>query len=633
LAQVGAAAVGAPLIALWFEAMMLALLHACLVLVFLSVAVATGMCRKPPGFPTGVAPDLAPRPFAEACSTPSSVRLSMDATGVAYNGPDEDQIVVDIISQGPIPWSISRFNQGDLAPRLGPRWQASQSNLGVRAPRGGSSLDYADAHCSQAWRPHRQYGIVLPTVARNGQDWGEGRFYGTASLSTQSMGFGYSMVDGSFGPGDCDVVVGKAGRGEEADIDVAVSWIPYEAGFPSGYVAAPHTWKMASWQEPGAHSPVLSEAASEVVKWIWGVDPRQGGNHSVVTIPGRSTKDGMLFATCTDEGMKNNANNIVGVRPAEDNLAWQVQVHEDFDPSSFRLAPMTQWMFAFLFVPWADVDNLHAVHVNGLTGMPHRVAGAVIVKRVGKGRYCLRVADKGPLDGVLLLQCAARHSMVAGTSNGFLSYEWSDADAAFVVEVRHTATAPSGSNRFPQSDADFYAVWMDHRNPPAMTPLANRVSTGNPTVGAVATAVAVASATAANTIAAEGLPWGEARDNQLKQSRESSTQPELQEPLEAAEDRLASARSSRDQALMSNTREAGEALMHHGTRHSGSHGFPMGVLLGILATLCVGMVLPQIYGGCWRRRKVQRSNPELSARSGYGAGFAQPEEQEEMAPL
>jgi len=228
--------------------------------------------------------------------------------------------------------------------------------------------------------------------------------------------------------------------------------------------------------------------------------------------------------------------------------------------------------------------------------------------------------------------------MVAGTSNGFLSYEWSDAEAAFVVEVRHTATAPSGSNRFPQSDADFYAVWMDHRNPPTMTPLANRGNIGNPTVGAVATAVAVASAAAANVAAAEGRPLGEAGigNGQQKQSRDFSTQPALQEPLEAAEDRLVRARSSRDQALRDaarDTREASEALLNHRTKHAGSHGFPLGVLLGVLATVCVGLVLPQVYGGCWRRRKTHQSNPDLSARSGYGAGFAEPSDQEEMAPL
>jgi len=294
-----------------------------------------------------------------------------------------------------------------------------------------------------------------------------------------------------------------------------------------------------------------------------------------------------------------------------------------------------------LFVPWLNVDNLHAVHVNGLTGKPHRVAGAVIVKRVGKGRYFLRVAEKGPLDGVLLLQCAARHSMVAGTSNGFLSYEWNDAEAAFVVEVRHTATGPSGSNRFPQSDADFYAVWMDHRNPPTMTPLMYRGNTGNPTVGAVATAVEVAAAAsaAASVANAEGAPSGEASSSQIqqKQSKDSRTSPELQEPLEAAEDRLETVRS-RDQALRDAVRataEAEKALMQDGSRRSDSNGFGFfqGILFGVLASLCAGLVLPQVFGGFWRRRAMLPSSEELSARSGYGARFSQPEEQEEMAPL
>lgn len=446
-----------------------------------ALASLSGLCFKPSNFPE-VSRHVAPRPFSLVCGTPSSAHFLMDARGVVYGGKDEDEITMDIISQGPVPWSVSRFNQGDFAPRLGPKWEASQSNLGVRAPAGGSSPDYPAAHCSQAWRPHRNFGIVLPTVAKNGQDWGDGLFFGTAAISSGvSGGYGYSMVDGSFGTGDCDVIVGKAGDQKEANIDVAVSWLPYSAGFYSGFVAAPVHGGPAEWSEPGSHSPLLPMEAFEVVQWHWGRADHLGGNYSVVRLPPYTAPDGMLFAAATDGGVRNNDLNIVSVRPTKDLVGWEVQVHEDFDPTRFKLAPMQQWMFCFLFIPYKGVKNLHAVHVDGLTGLPNRVVGNVEVQRVGKGRYWLRVLGKGPLDGVWLLQCAGQHKVTPGTLNAFLSYEWNEFARTFVVEVRHvSATAPPRDHsrpnfdseqlheRFPQSDADFFALWMDHRDPPAM---------------------------------------------------------------------------------------------------------------------------------------------------------------------
>ncbi len=49
--------------------------------------------------------------------------IMMDASLVTeYEGKkDQDKIIVDILGQGPIPWSISRFDDGDLSPRLQPR--------------------------------------------------------------------------------------------------------------------------------------------------------------------------------------------------------------------------------------------------------------------------------------------------------------------------------------------------------------------------------------------------------------------------------------------------------------------------------------------------------------------------------
>merc|ERR1719464_1992027 len=375
----------------------------------------------------------------------------MDARRVTPDAPLNDRIVMDIISEGPVPWSVSRFNRGDAAPLLGPRWPASQPNLGVRAPLGGSSLDYAAAHCSQAWSPHRKYGVILPAVARNGQDWGDGRFYGTVATATGTRGFGYSMEDGSFGYGNLDVVVGKAGEQKEGNIDFAVSWMPYSVGFPSGYVAAPVYGQPARWQEHGSHSPELPEDAQEVIEWRWGRQEVLGGNHSVVRIPGYRAKDGMLFATATDKGVKNNDLNTVGLRPTDEGDGWMLQIHEDFDPFSFDISHMSEWVFAFLFVPFEGVDNLHAAFVDGITGIPRRAAGGMSVLRVGTGRYWIRVNGRGKRDGVLVLQCASRHSRLPATSSAFLSYEWDETADGFVVEARHVlaSTGPYHPERFP----------------------------------------------------------------------------------------------------------------------------------------------------------------------------------------
>ena len=61
-------------------------------------------------------------PFPYLGTTVSAAKFMMNASLVTqYMGGDRDKIVVDILGQGPIPWSISRYNRGDLSPRLQPR--------------------------------------------------------------------------------------------------------------------------------------------------------------------------------------------------------------------------------------------------------------------------------------------------------------------------------------------------------------------------------------------------------------------------------------------------------------------------------------------------------------------------------
>ncbi|CAK0822928.1 unnamed protein product [Prorocentrum cordatum] len=276
------------------------------------------------------------------------------------------------------------------------------------------------------------------------------------------------MVDGTFGEGDCDIAVGKAGNEEEGDVDVAVAWIPYAAGFLSGYVAAPETPQHAvstvagTWEDSDSHSSDFESGWS--VTWVFGHE--MYGDHAVVSGRGGLGRyeDGMLFAIATDSGRSNNKLNTVGVRPMDDPPGWRVKVHEDNDPSSGHSALPEESMFAFVVVPFVGTIRLHAAWVNGMTGVPYRSTGNMKVMRTGVGTFLLQVGRKGEKDGVLLLQTAGGNA--SSISCAFLSYEWNELRRAFEVQARHVSTGGPGEERFLLVDVDFYALWMDHKSPP-----------------------------------------------------------------------------------------------------------------------------------------------------------------------
>jgi hypothetical protein len=258
----------------------------------------------------------------------------------------------------------------------------------------------------------------------------------------------------------------------EGVLDFALAWMPYAAGFLSGYVDAgrAHEGLQVAWQEDGAHASGLSPEASTLLQWQ-NQKVAGAGQYVLLTLPGVQAEDGMLFALATDPGRHTKNVNVVGVVPIEDNSGWMLQVHEDFDEKRVSLAPQTEWGFAFLFVPFASTRNLHGAFVNGATGWAHRRAGRVSTGRITTGVYIIQVEGKGPLDGVLLLQCAGMHSTgLPASSNAFLSYEWRDDwyghGSGFIVQARHVTPAEGGRRAFSLRDVDFYALWIDHREPP-----------------------------------------------------------------------------------------------------------------------------------------------------------------------
>ena len=143
-------------------------------LVVSGVLFAFQIVAAPPG-PTPQVPDGggAPGPFPNT----SVSAVNVIAKGSAMFNSSVD--VPGLDGQGPIPWSVNRYNRGDFAMRLSPGdAQAALNNLNQGFIEFGDSAVTVPA--SQAWRPSPLFGISIPTARQNGPiDWndGEGPFY------------------------------------------------------------------------------------------------------------------------------------------------------------------------------------------------------------------------------------------------------------------------------------------------------------------------------------------------------------------------------------------------------------------------------------------------------------------------
>eukprot|EP00897_Mesotaenium_endlicherianum_P002411 jgi/Mesen1/2198/ME000152S01285 len=390
--------------------------------------------------PHGSPEDL-PLPYVGA--TVTGAKILMDASQVtAYDGPDKDNIIVDIVAQGPVPWSISRFNRGDFSPRLQPRHPYAQSNLGVPAGKLGFAASDSKDFSAQAWRPSIERGVMLASVAQNGQKWSDGSplFYGTVACVMQSSGYGYSMTSGEFGSSDpnIDVTVGKAGKLSEGSIDISIAWFPYDQGWMAGYVTTPGKEKHATpqWAAPSSHSKTVPSNASTVVRW--------GKRGASLMLPGvNDYKDGMLFATSADPGPGNDDVNSVSVYFStwKHRNRWRITQREDSAAEVDETASRDGLHFAFLYVPFTTGGLIGAI-INGDTGKAYHGRGEYTCQRLSTGRYKIEVhGPRGPGQTGTKTDSADAHA---------------DADAGdhfFVVEARHLALNADGSEEFPLVNA------------------------------------------------------------------------------------------------------------------------------------------------------------------------------------
>ncbi|CAI5958160.1 unnamed protein product [Closterium sp. NIES-64] len=435
--------------------------------------------------PTPQPPRDAPHAAVPPPYTASSVTgavIQMDASHHLSDGSttNSNLLAVDIKGQGPVPFSVARWNPGDLSPRLGPRRPYSQPNLAILMEMRGFDTDDPENAAVQAWSPSINMGVMMASVALNGQQWNRSKpvFYGTVACATSSRAYGYNMDDGTFTNKEpnLDITVGQAGAEEEGSIDVAIAWFPYYQGWIGGYLNAPdppayRPSSRSSWTSWGSFSSALPADANEVLSW-----QHMG---ATLRLPHTHPSQGMLFLLNSYSGPENNDLNIMSTYPTSDG-AWWVQVRKDSTDSADDLAPPSQASFAFVYIPY-NAAGLIGAHIEGRSGTPIIGVGQFRSWRLGPGRYELHVVPMGrhyaeaePIthkDGALLLQVmshdTANHEHA---QHAFLSYDIA-ANGSIYVEARSMRKGGNGEELFYLVDTDFAFAWIDFRNPITPNPL------------------------------------------------------------------------------------------------------------------------------------------------------------------
>ncbi|CAI7927647.1 unnamed protein product [Closterium sp. NIES-54] len=319
----------------------------------------------------------------------------------------------------------------------------------------------------QAWRPSLDKGVVLGSVAQNGQQWNDGApfFYGTVSCIYDSHGYGYSMTTGEFGNDNpnIDIAIGKAGEQDEGVIDVSIAWFPYHQGWTAGYVDAPSQLEKgaeAKWATNASYSPNLPSDLSRIMRW--------DGRGASLELPGvNPSQDGMLFLTSTDPGQWSNELNIMSTYVKRNGRGWRIQAREDAFGDVTELVESQEHMFAFLYIPFSATGLIGATIA--ADGAVVRGSGMFSCRRLGLGMYEISINNehKTHKDGILLLQVMGRDdSNRRYARHTFLSYNFT-AQGSMLVEGHRLVKEPAEmfKETFPYIDTDFAFVWVDFRNP------------------------------------------------------------------------------------------------------------------------------------------------------------------------
>jgi hypothetical protein len=417
----------------------------------------------PTGGPGG---DHAPGQYPTTV-TAANVNAALQPGGT-LGGAGSDDIRLSFPSAGPVLWTSSRFNEGDIALSIGPRLPADPSFYPPNA-----FLNYAagDAdNTTQAWRVNQRTGALLASVRHNGVNNGDSVGAGPVGVTrgvayfnqTGAQGVGYRMNDGVYsngGEGTTDLQLGFAGPDDglgEAVFNTAVAYFPYEQGWLGAWVL-PGSFEPGQF---GSGSPGLEPTA---VEWV--------SDLARVTLPGvNSATDGMLFVASTDDS---NATNITAAMPSSG--GWLVASREDSSTDATGQDVLTSLDgndFQFLYVPYT-ASNLIGGHIAGNGTAIHEEGGDQFsLTRTAAGTYELTVFEsdlttkRTESDGILILSVAgAMPSDPSLPDRTYLSYQYDAANQKFVIQSRETLAGPPSDNVFGSNlalrDTDFYFAWVD----------------------------------------------------------------------------------------------------------------------------------------------------------------------------
>lgn len=397
--------------------------------------------------------------------------------GSVLGGTGSNDLKVSFPASGPIKWTSSRYNEGDVAFNLSP---FAPNDPSYYPPNSfGEYKPLADgqpyANTVLGWRANVSAGAFLATVRHNGVNNNDtingspvGTTHGVAYFNAAfGQGWGYNMRDGVLGNGGngaADMQMGIAGYSGasdgEASFNVATAFFPYSQGWQGA-------WVNGQADGPGtfvANSPGLDPAA--VLNW--------SGSVATVTLPGvNSANDGMLFVAPTSDS---NATDIAAATPVGG--GWKVAIREDqnddLSGSSLLAAP-----FQFLYVPY-DAKNLVGGHINGSNGSAIKSVGdaSYDLTRNSAGEYRLSVygangvTKKVENDGMLVLSVAGTVPTNSSLPDRtFLSYQYDPVSGDFIIQSRELAaiSSPNSQNQFGDDlalrDSNFYFAWVDFANP------------------------------------------------------------------------------------------------------------------------------------------------------------------------
>jgi hypothetical protein len=440
-----------------------------------------------PTDPEGMAMGGAPGTYP---TTVTAANIDVEQfTPAELNGANQNNMRVTIPASGPIQWTESRHNEGDMALLIGPGMPSDPSYFPPAefVDNYGPIALGAFENTTLAWRVNQQTGALLATARHNGVNYGNdftvngsavGTIHGVAYFnSTGAQGWGFRMNDGVFangGNGSSDLQMGVAGFNDadfgEANFSTGVAYFPYQ----QGWIGA---WVNGADDGEATFGSSSMDLPTSTVNWT--------GSQATVQLPGvNSASDGMLFVAPTHD---NNNTNIAAAFPNAG--GWTVSVREDdnatFSGNQDSLVTGGQNGFQFLYVPYS-APRLIGGHVNGANGSLINSAGdqGFTLTRTSAGEYALSVNGPGPAklgedDGMLILS-------VAGSMPGsptfadrtFLSYEYDSASGDFIIQSREVSASgqpvPPSENQFGDvlslRDSNFYFAWIDFANPLAPAP-------------------------------------------------------------------------------------------------------------------------------------------------------------------